>query len=103
ALLRAPQALVAARAVDGARQAVTGALDVAATLARRDAFASQWDDAGQVRWLADTHIDLIRGHGRLNGERRVAVTAADGTTDDLTARHAVVIATGSDAAMPSIP
>src|SRR6185369_2673800 len=74
-----------------------------ATLARRDAFASHWKDDGQVRWLADTHIELVRGHGRLRGDRSVAVQAPDGTTVDLAARHAVVIATGSGAAVPPIP
>src|SRR5436853_4923516 len=51
ALLRSPQALAAARAVDGARQGAPGPLAVAATLARRDAFAAHWKDDGQVRWL----------------------------------------------------
>jgi pyruvate/2-oxoglutarate dehydrogenase complex dihydrolipoamide dehydrogenase (E3) component len=53
ALLRSPQALADARTVDGARQAVTGTLDTAAVLARRDAFASHWQDDGQVRWRGD--------------------------------------------------
>jgi len=103
ALLRPPQALADARAVDGTRQAVMGTLDVAAVLARRDGFASHWKDDGQVRWLDDTKIDLVRGHARLAGERRVAVAAPDGATVELAARHAVVIATGTKAAMPAIP
>jgi len=103
ALLRSPQALAAAQAVGGARQGAVGPLDVAATLARRDAFASHWKDDGQVRWLDGAHIDLVRGHGRLTGERQVAVTAADGSIVELTARHAVVIATGTRAALPPIP
>ena len=102
ALLRSQQALAAARAVAGARQAASGTLDVPATLARRDDFASHWRDDRQVRWLDDTHIDLVRGHGRLTAERRVAATAADGTTVELTARHAVVLATGTRAAMPAL-
>lgn len=103
ALLRSPQALAAARAVDGARQGATGTLDAAAVLARRDRFASHWKDDGQVQWLDTTKIDLVRGHGRLTGPRRVAVTAADGTVVELAARHAVVLATGTRAAMPPIP
>lgn len=103
ALLRSAQALAAARAVDGARQGATGALDVAAVLARRDRFASHWKDAGQVQWLDTTKIDLVRGHGRLAGPRRVTVTATDGTVVELSARHAVVLATGTRAAMPPIP
>ncbi len=39
--------------------------------------------------------DLIRGEGRLSGEREVAVTAADGSVRRLTARRGVVLATGS--------
>ena len=41
-LLRGTEVLEEARAVDGARQAVTGEQDVTATLARRDRFASNW-------------------------------------------------------------
>jgi dihydrolipoamide dehydrogenase len=102
ALLRGGQALEAARAVDGAAQAVSGSLDVAKTLARRDGFTSHWSDDSQVEWLTSTHIDLLRGHGRLSGERQVTVTAEDGSTTVLTARQAVCIATGSHALVPPI-
>ncbi|MCE4026868.1 NAD(P)/FAD-dependent oxidoreductase [Microbacterium sp. Au-Mic1] len=103
ALLRSPQALRAAQHVGGAAEAVTGALDVRAVLDRRDSFTSHWQDDGQVAWLDSAGIDLVRGHGRLSGERRVAVTTPDGSVRTLTARHAVVISTGSDAAIPPIP
>src|SRR6202023_2289024 len=46
ALLRSGQALRAAQAVEGARQAVTGNLDSRAVLRRRDAFTSHWSDEG---------------------------------------------------------
>jgi pyruvate/2-oxoglutarate dehydrogenase complex dihydrolipoamide dehydrogenase (E3) component len=103
ALLRSGQALRAALAVDGARQAVTGTIDSAAVLARRDKFASHWKDDGQVRWLDGQHIALARGKGRLAGERRVTVAPADGAEFTLTARSAVAICTGSRAAIPPIP
>ena len=67
ALLRPGQVLAAARRVPGARQAVTGDLDAAAALQRRDRFTSGWDDAGQVAWLRDAGIDLVRSQGRLAG------------------------------------
>jgi pyruvate/2-oxoglutarate dehydrogenase complex dihydrolipoamide dehydrogenase (E3) component len=102
ALLRGTEVLTEARAVDGAKQAVTGEQDAAATLARRDRFTSHWDDSGQVQWVEKEGIDLIRGAGRLAGERTVVVTAADGTETRLTARHAVAICTGSSAAVPPI-
>ncbi|MFJ1761372.1 dihydrolipoyl dehydrogenase family protein [Amycolatopsis sp. NPDC088138] len=102
ALLRSGAALRAARQVPGAREAVTGELDVAAVLRRRDSFASDWQDDGQVSWLESAGIPLHRGHGRITAERVVEVTAADGTTTTLTARHAVVVATGSGALVPDI-
>ena len=102
ALLRGTEVLTEARDVDGAKQAVTGEQDVAATLARRDSFTSHWDDAGQVEWVHGAGIDLVRGTGRLAGERTVVVTAADGTGTRLTARHAVAVCTGSMSAMPPI-
>ena len=103
ALLRDVAALRAARQVPGAAAAITGELDVAAVLARRDRFASHWHDDGQVDWLDSAGITLVRGHGRISGPRAVAVTGPDGTVSTLTARHAVVVATGSSAALPPIP
>ena len=101
ALLRGTEVLTEARAVDGAEQAVTGEQDVAATLARRDGFTSHWDDAGQVTWVEGAGIDLIRGTGRLDGERTVVVATGDGEVR-LTARHAVAVCTGSEAAVPPV-
>ncbi|MET0495856.1 MAG: NAD(P)/FAD-dependent oxidoreductase [Actinoplanes sp.] len=103
ALLRSGSALRAARQVPGAREAVTGNLDVVAVLARRDAFASNWNDDGQVSWLDSAGIKLFRGQGRITAERMVEVSGAGGVTVTLTARHAVVVATGSSALLPDIP
>ncbi|GAA3413118.1 FAD-dependent oxidoreductase [Streptosporangium vulgare] len=47
--------------------------------------------------------EFVRGHGRLDGPRRVVVTAKDGSVRTLTARCAVVLATGTGAAVPPIP
>jgi dihydrolipoamide dehydrogenase len=102
ALLRGPEVLGEARAVRGAAAAVTGELDVPETLARRSRFTGDGDDTGQARWVADAGIDLLRGTGRLAGERTVVVTAADGTETRLTARHAVALCTGSEAVIPPI-
>ncbi|AWB89538.1 dihydrolipoyl dehydrogenase family protein [Salinibacterium hongtaonis] len=102
ALLRPAQAMRAAQRVKGAADAVTGPLDVDAVFERRDFFAAEWADAGQVEWLESAGIDLIRGAGRLSGEREVTVALGDGGARKLRARHAVVVATGSRAAMPRI-
>ena len=98
ALLRPAGALAEARRVPGAAQAFTGELDVEAVLARRDQITGGLDDSGQVPWLKSRGVTLIRGHGRLDGELRVRVGAAV-----FQARRAVVIATGSGAALPPIP
>ena len=103
ALLLPAQTLAAARAMPGAAEAVTGELDVAAVLSRRNSFTSDWSDAGQADWLEGAGIGLVRGHGRLSGEREVTVTAEDGTTTVLRARHAVAVATGTVANIPDIP
>ncbi|MBT1635731.1 dihydrolipoyl dehydrogenase family protein [Clavibacter michiganensis] len=103
ALLRSGSALRAARAVAGSMEAVTGDLDVAAVLRRRDSFTSSWDDQGQVSWLEGIGIDLARGHGRISGPRRVTVTAPDGSVTEHEAMHAVAVSTGTAALLPDIP
>jgi hypothetical protein len=45
----------------------------------------------------------VRGHGRIVAHRTVTVTDDDGRATTLTARHAVVIATGSAALLPDLP
>ena len=73
-------------------------LDVHAVLARRDEVIHDLDDSVQLPWLEESGITLVRGEGRLDGEKRVRVG-----DDTLVARRAVVVATGSGAAMPPIP
>ncbi len=97
ALLRPGELLAEAERVPGTREAVTGELNAEAALARRDEVIHDLDDSAQLPWLEDRGIELFRGDGRLDGERRVLV---DGRA--LTARRAVVIATGTGASMPPI-
>ncbi len=103
ALLRPGEALEEVSRVPGARHAVTGDVDLEDALRRRDAFTSNWDDAGQAGWVESVGVDLIRGHGRLAGERTVEVTAGDGTSQRIVATKAVVVATGTSSASPPIP
>jgi pyruvate/2-oxoglutarate dehydrogenase complex dihydrolipoamide dehydrogenase (E3) component len=102
ALLRPGAVLAAARAVPGAAAAVTGRLDVAGALARRNTFASHWDDHGQVEWLDGAGIALVRGRARFAGPRAVVVEDDMGLETVLRARHAVVVATGSEPALPDV-
>ncbi len=92
ALLRPVAAVSEANRVRGAGGA---RLDAGEVLQRRDEFAHHWQDDGQVEWLKNAGVDLFRGPGRLAGERAVKVADAE-----LTARQAVVVATGTRAVVP---
>ncbi|GGL44846.1 dihydrolipoyl dehydrogenase family protein [Nocardia jinanensis] len=76
--------------------------DTAAVLRRRDEFVhahnGDHDDSSQVDWAVQQGIEVIRGTGRLDGERRVRVGDRI-----LRARSAVVLATGTHAAVPDVP
>ena len=102
ALLRPGEALAEVRRVPGAAEAVTGELDVAAVLVRRDEIAADWKDDGQVEWLEGAGGILVRGRGRLVGERVVDVAAPGGGVRRLEARKAVVLATGSEPVIPPV-
>ena len=102
ALLRSGTALHGAQTVPGAEEAVTRTLDAAAVLKRRDYMTANWQDDSGVKWLEDTGIELIRGHGWLTGQCAVEVAGLDGNTYRLKARHAVVLATGSTPNQPPI-
>ncbi len=85
-------------AVHDAREAAASAeVDVEAALAWRDFMVSNYSDAGQERFLADSGIDLLRGSGRLAG---TGVVEVDGARH--TAQH-IVVASGSDPIIPPIP
>jgi pyruvate/2-oxoglutarate dehydrogenase complex dihydrolipoamide dehydrogenase (E3) component len=102
-LIRPGDVLAAARRVPGAASAVTGTVDAAAVLAWRDEQTGGWDDAGALPWLHSKGITLVRGQGRLDSARCVVVTTADGDDARLTARRAVVLATGTRPAIPPVP
>jgi dihydrolipoamide dehydrogenase len=95
ALLRPYEALAEARRNPGVP--VGTELDLAAVLARRDEVIHDLDDDVQLPWLESRGIALVRGHGRLSGERRVTVGE-----EELEARRAVILATGSLPMMPPI-
>ncbi|MET9514685.1 NAD(P)/FAD-dependent oxidoreductase [Streptomyces sp. NPDC002994] len=103
ALLRPVTARADARRVPGLRESVRGPLDVAEVFAHRDYYASNWKDDGQVRWLDSIGVDIHRGRGRLAGPRQVTVETPSAERYTLTARHAVVVSTGSRAVVPDLP
>ena len=96
-LLRPGEALAEALDAPGAREAVTGSLDVSAALGWRDFMVSGYDDSGQVSWAKGAGIEVLRGHGRLAGAHTVAVDDRTYTAD------AIVVATGADPVIPPVP
>jgi dihydrolipoamide dehydrogenase len=94
ALLRPYEALAEARRIPGV---VTGELDVPAVLARRDEIIHGLEDDAQLPWIEKHGIVLIRGHGRLAGERRVRIG-----DEEIEARRAVFLASGSVPLFPPI-
>jgi pyruvate/2-oxoglutarate dehydrogenase complex dihydrolipoamide dehydrogenase (E3) component len=103
ALLRPVVAVADACRVQGAWEAVNGPVDSAATFARRDGFVTHWQDDGPAGLVKGFGAELVRGHGRLDGPRRVAVDTLDHARVVLSARHAVAVCTGSRAAVPDLP
>ncbi|MGZ4185917.1 MAG: dihydrolipoyl dehydrogenase family protein [Solirubrobacteraceae bacterium] len=101
-LLRPVEVLDDARAVPGVAQMLSGSLDLEAVLKRRDTFTHNHDDSSQVKWAKGAGIDVVRGTARLAGEKTVELTESDGSTRRLEARHAVVVATGTIAAVPPV-
>ena len=97
ALLRPADVLGEARRIPGVPVDEDSRLDPAAILARRDQVIHDRDDSGQLPWLEERDIELFRGEGRFSGERQVRVGE-----ETLSAERAVVVATGSGAAMPPI-
>lgn len=95
ALLRPIELVAETRRVPGIP---VGKLDVGAVLARRDEVVHDLDDASMLPWLEERGVTVVRGHGRLAGERRVTVGA-----DVLVARRAVIVSTGSAATIPPVP
>lgn len=95
ALLRPGELIAENRRVPGVP---TGELDARAVIDRRDEVIHHLDDAAQLPWVSERDITLVRGAGRLDGQRRVRVGE-----ETLTARRAVIVAVGSAPAIPPVP
>lgn len=103
ALLRPVLALDDARRIDGAREAVTGSISPVGVFGRRDRYVGNWDDSPVAEAVGGMGVELIRGHARIDGPRRIVVSTNDEQSIVVSARHAVIVCTGSTAAVPDIP
>ena len=96
-LLRPHEALAELKRIPGAAEAATRGLDVERVLARRDEIIHDLDDSSQLPWLEERGVTLIRAAGEFAGERRVRAGG-----EEYEAKQAVILATGTVAAMPPI-
>ncbi|GIF77703.1 dihydrolipoyl dehydrogenase family protein [Asanoa siamensis] len=102
ALLLPVQARNLAVDLPGMRQLVNGRrVDADAVMARRDEITYHHDDKQSVDVMLSNGVDVLRGRGRLAAPRTVEVSD-NGRTREITARAAVVLAPGTDSAMPPI-
>jgi pyruvate/2-oxoglutarate dehydrogenase complex dihydrolipoamide dehydrogenase (E3) component len=98
-MIRAANALAEARRIDGLAGSAQIRPDWAPVARRiREEATDTWDDRVAVERLEGKGARFIRGSGRLTGNGLVAV----GDTE-LRARRGVVIATGTEPAIPPVP
>jgi pyruvate/2-oxoglutarate dehydrogenase complex dihydrolipoamide dehydrogenase (E3) component len=97
ALLRPGELVAEVERVPGVRERLDGGPDPEAVLRRRDEVIHDRDDSTQLPWLESRGVELVRGRAQFTGERSVSVG-----TDTLNARRAVIVATGTAAAVPPI-
>ncbi|OBA72595.1 pyridine nucleotide-disulfide oxidoreductase [Mycobacterium sp. 1554424.7] len=105
-LLRPIEVFNLARSVPGVREAISDQeLDVAAVFEKRDALIEHLSDQERTASLQQAGVAVFHGFGRLSGQRTVRVAYAPGDTTEvvLTARHAVVVATGTRPNVPAVP
>ncbi|WP_237682992.1 dihydrolipoyl dehydrogenase family protein [Mycolicibacterium agri] len=103
-LLRPIEVLNLAKAVPGVREAVSHEeFDIAAVLAKRDMIIEHLTDDDRTASLQQAGAAVFHGAGRFTAERTVRVAFADQSEAVLTARHAVVVATGTRPYLPAVP
>ena len=106
ALLRPMDVLEAAGAVGGARELVMDGKGMKKPVLdgvwkRRDLFAKNWVDDANLKLMADHHVDVVRGFGRIAGVKKVTVQPwGSSGRMEFEARHAVAVCTGSEPVIP---
>jgi pyruvate/2-oxoglutarate dehydrogenase complex dihydrolipoamide dehydrogenase (E3) component len=100
--IRAANALAEARRIDGLAGHAEVTPDFAPVARRiREEATADWDDSAAVDRLTAAGARLVRGHGRLAGQRTVEVETSDGV-ERIVASRGVVLNTGTTAAVPPI-
>ena len=100
--IRAANALAEARRIDVLAGHAEVTPDFAPVARRiRDEATADWDDTAAVHRLTAAGARLVRGHGRLAGQRTVEVETSDGV-ERIVASRGVVLNTGTTPAVPPI-
>ena len=104
ALLRPAEALNTARMMTGAKQLIADEprIDTGGVLQRRDDFVQNWNDNFLVEISVAQGVAIVRGKAKLVSKKVIKVTNANKDMIELKAEHAVVLATGSEPAVPSV-
>ena len=103
-MIRAANLLAEARRIPGMAGTAAVTPDWAPVAQRIRAEATDsWNDKVAVDRFTGKGGHFVRGRARITGPGEVAVTASDGSTRAFTARRGIVIATGTDPAVPPIP
>ena len=103
-MIRAANLLAEARRVTGMAGSAVVEPSWQPVAARiRDEATDNWDDSVAAERFAGKGGQLFRGHGRITGPGRVHVSRQDADDDVLVARRGIVIATGTEPAIPPIP
>jgi pyruvate/2-oxoglutarate dehydrogenase complex dihydrolipoamide dehydrogenase (E3) component len=103
-MIRAANLLAEARRIPGMAGTSTAAPDWAPVAARIRAEATDfWDDKVAVDRFVGKGGHFVRGHGQITGPREVTVGTPDGDIRVFAARRGIVIATGTEPAIPPIP
>jgi pyruvate/2-oxoglutarate dehydrogenase complex dihydrolipoamide dehydrogenase (E3) component len=103
-MIRAANLLAEGRRVNGMAGRATVEPSWQPVAARiRDEATDNWDDTVAAERFTSKGGQLFRGHGRITGPGRVQVSRRSADDDALVARRGIVIATGTEPAIPPIP
>jgi pyruvate/2-oxoglutarate dehydrogenase complex dihydrolipoamide dehydrogenase (E3) component len=103
-MIRAANLLAEARRIPGIAGTAAVTPDWAPLAQRIRAEATDsWNDKVAVDRFTGKGGHFARGRARITGPGEVTVTAPDGTVRAFTARRGIVLATGTDPAVPPIP
>lgn len=103
-MIRAANLLAEARRIPGMAGTSTVAADWAPVAARIRAEATDyWDDKVAVDRFVGKGGHFVRGYGQITGPREVTARTPDGDIRVFAARRGIVIATGTEPAIPLIP